>query len=93
MKAGIRRLTFGTVLILAAACNRRGGEAAGAAGGASAMTAVDQAVAVARAIQANPAATDSILAARGLSRAGVDSLMYDIAADSALAREYAEAIR
>lgn len=48
---------------------------------------------VARAIQANPAATDSILAAHRLTGAGFDSLMYDVAADSALARAYTEAMR
>jgi len=90
MNARIRWLAFGTALILAAACSRPGGEAAG---GASAMTAVDHAVAAAHAIQANPAATDSILAAHGLTRARFDSLMYEVAADSALARAYTEAIK
>jgi hypothetical protein len=93
MNARMRRLAFGTALLLAAACSRPGGEAAGAAGGASAMTAVDHAVAAARAIQASPAATDSILAAHGLTRARFDSLMYEVAADSALARAYTEAIK
>lgn len=96
MNARIRWLAFGTALILATACSRPGGEAAGEAGAASSMTAtdhtVDDAVAVARAIEANPAAADSILAAHGLTRAGFDSLMYHIAADSALARAYTEAI-
>ena len=93
MNARIRRVAFSTALILAAACSRPRGDAAGATGGASDMTAVDHAVAAAHAIQANPAATDSILAAHGLTRAGLDSLMYDVAADSALARAYTEAIR
>jgi len=89
MNQRIRRLAFGTALILAA-CSRPGRDAAG---GASAMTAVDHAVAAAHAIETHPAATDSILAAHGLSRAGFDSLMYEVAADSALARAYAEAMR
>jgi len=88
MNARIRWLAFGTALILAAACSRPGGEAAG---GASAMTAVDHAVAAAHAIQANPAATDSILAAHGLTRAGFNDLMYQVAADSALALAYTNA--
>jgi hypothetical protein len=96
MNARIRWLAFGTVLILAAACSRPGGERASEAGAASTMRAtdhtVDDAVAVAQAIEANAAAADSILAAHGLTHAGFDSLMYRIAADSALARAYTEAI-
>lgn len=54
---------------------------------------VQRAVTVARAIEADPAALDSILAAHGLSRAGLDSLMYAIAADSAKAAAYSAALR
>jgi hypothetical protein len=93
MNARTRWLALGAALILAAACSRPEGNASGEPRGASTTTAVDRAVAVARAIQANPAAADSILAAHGLTRAGFDSLMYDVAADSALARAYTEAIR
>jgi hypothetical protein len=93
MNARIRWSALGTALILVAACSRPGGQTADAAGGSSAMPVVDRAVVVARAIQANPAATDSILGAHGLTRVGFDSLMYDVAADSALARAYTEAMR
>ena len=55
--------------------------------------AVAQAVAVARGIEANPEAADSVLAANGLTAAGLDSLMYLIAADSALSAAYTEALR
>jgi len=88
MNARMRGLALGSVLILAAACSRAEENAAGEA---AATTAVDRAVAVARAIRANPAAADSILASHGLTRAGLDSLMYEVAADSALARAYTEA--
>ena len=54
---------------------------------------VARAVAVARGIEANPAAADSVLAANGLTMAGLDSLMYVIAQDSALSAAYANAIR
>ena len=54
---------------------------------------VQRAVTVARAIEANPAAVDSILSAHGLTRAGLDSLMYAIAADSAKAAAYSAALR
>jgi len=90
MNAPITRLAIGTALLLAAACGRPEG---GAAGGTSEMPAVDRAVAVARAIQAHPTAADSILAAHDLTRAELDALMYDIAADSALARAYTAAVR
>jgi hypothetical protein len=93
MNARIHGFALGAGLILAAACGRPGGESASAAGGTSTTTPLDRAVAVARAIQATPAAADSILAAHGLTRDGFDSLMYDIAADSSLARAYTEAIR
>jgi hypothetical protein len=53
---------------------------------------VDLAVVTAQAMQAKPTATDSILGAHGLTRAGFDSLMYDVAADPALARTYADAM-
>ena len=54
---------------------------------------VQRAVTVARAIEANPAAVDSILSAHGLTRAGLDSLMYAIAADSSKAAAYSAALR
>jgi hypothetical protein len=54
---------------------------------------VATAVAVARGLEANPAAADSILAANGLTAAGLDSLMYVIAADSVLSAAYANALR
>lgn len=96
MNPRLRAVALGLMTIVALGCGRPGPEAAGGAGdagGASAPTVVDRAAAVARAIQADAAAADSILAAHGLTRAGFDSLMYEIAADSALARAYTEAIR
>lgn len=54
---------------------------------------VAMAVTVARAIEANPTALDSILAAHGLTRSGLDSLMYAIAADSVKAAAYSAALR
>lgn len=90
MSARIQRLAIGTALILVAAACGRSDDANQTA---SASTDLDRAVAVARALQTNPAASDSILAANGLTQAGFDALMYEIAADSALARAYTEAIR
>ena len=54
---------------------------------------VQRGVTVARAIEANPTAVDSILTARGSTRAGLDSLMYAIAADSSKAAAYSAALR
>ena len=85
MNARLGRLAFGAALILATACGRERP--------ASPMTPFDHAVAAAKAIQTDPARTDSILAAHGFTRAAFDALMYEIAADSAVARAYAEAIR
>jgi hypothetical protein len=93
MNTHVRRVACGAVLFLAGACAHPGGKAAEAAAASSAVTGVDLAVATAQAIQAKPTAADSILGAHGLTRAGFDSLMYDIAADPALARSYAEAMR
>lgn len=54
---------------------------------------LDRSVTTARAMRDMPGAADSILAANGFTRPGFDSLMYAIAADSALARAYTESIR
>lgn len=56
-------------------------------------TDVQLAVTVARAIDAAPAKADSILAANGLTRDGLDSLMYAIASDSAKTAAYSAARR
>ena len=52
---------------------------------------VQLAIAVARGIDAAPAKADSVLSAHGLTRAGLDSLMYAIAADSAKTAAYSAA--
>ncbi|HSA57848.1 MAG TPA: hypothetical protein VLE53_19200 [Gemmatimonadaceae bacterium] len=49
---------------------------------------VQLALTVAHALDAAPANTDSILSANGLTREGLDSLMYTIASDSAKAAAY-----
>ena len=54
---------------------------------------VEKAVAIYRAIESNPSAADSVLAAHQLTAAGLDSLMFEIASDSARAAAYANAIR
>jgi len=91
-------LVLAGVLALGCAGERQaetetGMEAAPAAEAAALPPAVARAVAVARGIEANPAATDSVLAANGLTAAGLDSLMYTIAADSALSAAYTDALR
>ena len=93
MNVRFLRLASATALMLAVACGGPRGETAEAGGDASALTNVELAVATAQAIQAKPAAADSILTAHGLTRAGFDSLMYDIATDPEMAQKYAEAIR
>lgn len=54
---------------------------------------VEKAVAVYRGIEAHPAAAESVLTANGLTQAGLDSLMYEIASDSARSAAYRNAIR
>ncbi|HSE27116.1 MAG TPA: hypothetical protein VLA95_02710 [Gemmatimonadales bacterium] len=96
-----RKLLLPAVLLLAGACAK--GErtegamldsaAAMAPAGASADAGVERAVAVYRGIEANPAAAESVLTAHGLTAATLDSLIYEIAADSARAAAYTDAIR
>jgi len=99
MKARIRGLALLAALTMAAACGRPEAPPADSAGvvatqsGGVALADLDRSVTVAKAIRATPGAADSILAAHGLTRPGFDSLMYAIAADSALARAYTESIR
>lgn len=89
------------VATLAAACGGSGGgksaeqqqPATPAAQQAEVPADVQLAVTVARAIDAAPAQVDSILAAHGLTRDGLDSLMYAIAADSAKTAAYSAARR
>jgi hypothetical protein len=52
------------------------------------MEEVRRAVEVARALRARPDSADSILGAHGITRAGLDSLLYLIAADPRLATQY-----
>lgn len=86
---------------LAAACGGSGGNksaeqqqpATPAAQPAVAPTDVELAATVARAIDAAPTKVDSILAAHGLTRDGLDSLMYAIASDSAKTAAYSAARR
>ncbi len=107
MNARIRRSALVATLTLTAACDRPQApaaevEAAPAVEAAQAMDTerggvsladLDRSVTTARAMRGMPGAADSILAANGFTRPGFDSLMYAIAADSALARAYTESIR
>jgi hypothetical protein len=100
-----RVLPFIAAAIALAACRKAdreaGSSAQATAESASALASpaaslppdVALAVEIARAVQANPSAADSVLAAHRLSRAGLDSLVYAIAADSAKAAAYSAALR
>jgi hypothetical protein len=83
-----RMLMLAYAVSLMAACGRSGG---GSKAAEQPPTDVQVAVAVAQAISAAPTKVDSILSAHGLTHAGLDSLMYTIAADSAKAAAYAAA--
>lgn len=82
-----RMLMLGCAASLVAACSGGGGKVA------SLPADVELAVTVARAIDAAPAKVDSILSAHGLTRDGLDSLMYAIAGDSAKTAAYTAARR
>ncbi len=72
-------------LVVAAAC----GGAKETPDAASTVSAdVTLALAISAALAANPASSDSVLAANGLTRDGLDSLLYRIAADSAMSAQY-----
>ena len=92
MNTRIRAVAFGLALLVGSACSGQGRDAASTAG-QDTTSRFDHAVAAARAMRANPLAADSILTAHGFTRAGFDSLMYEIAADSLQAQAYSEAIR
>lgn len=84
-----RMLMLGCAASLVAACSGGGGKGAEQQQSAD----VELAVTVARAIDAAPAKVDSILSAHGLTRDGLDSLMYAIAGDSAKTAAYTAARR
>lgn len=95
----MRYLNLGAVLLLVAAagCARESDTAdtvamADTAAAAPAVAPVDaragEAARVTKAMEANPAAADSILAAAGYTRDSFQQLMYDIAADSAASASY-----
>jgi hypothetical protein len=94
-----RMLMLAYAVSLIAACGGGGGNKApeqqASATPAAEQTAppadVQLAVVVAQAISATPTKVDSILSAHGLTHAGLDSLMYTIAADSAKAAAYVAA--
>ncbi|MEX0690436.1 MAG: hypothetical protein WD934_08955 [Gemmatimonadales bacterium] len=73
------------------ACSASGGAVVETAGAYRTLTVVERAVVLSLALRVQPQATDSILSAYGVSRAGFDSLMYAVAIDPELARIYAAA--
>jgi len=95
-----RMVVLGLSAFLIAAC-RGGGEESSAQDSGVAITQqqapvapdVQLAATVARAIDTAPARADSILAAHGLTREALDSLMYVIAGDSAKTAAYIAARR
>lgn len=94
-----RLMMLSAGLLLVGACGKaeRSEDAMAETAAAMAPAAVDpgveKAVAVYRGIQANPAAAESVLTANGLTTESLDTLMYEIASDSARAAAYSNAIR
>lgn len=75
-----------TLLLVAAACGRAKEPEPEATLAVSSD--VMLALAVSAALTAHPASSDSVLTANGLTRPGLDSLLYRIAADSTKSRQY-----
>jgi hypothetical protein len=92
-----RMLVIGWAALLVAACSGGRGDTSAELDTAAPTTQlapdVQLAATVARAIDVAPASADSILSAHGLTRDGLDSLMYAIAADSAKTAAYTAARR
>lgn len=86
-------LRFGAVLLLGATVCGQAEEKAGRPVVAAESTAdrAATAAALANAIAANPALTDSILSVAGFTPDSFQQLMYEIAADSAMSASYAAA--
>ena len=88
----MRKSIFALAIAVAiSACARAENAADSTAATTTPADPVVAAAATAKAIEANPAAADSILTAAGYTRESFQQLMYDIAADSAKAAAYAAA--
>jgi hypothetical protein len=84
----MKRIAFLSVACLAIASCGGGNKASDSAASSPATSTapvsdVDKALAVQHGLDAAPGNADSVLAANGLTAAGLDSLMYRIASDSA----------
>lgn len=94
-----RLLVLGLATLALGACGDAARDDAAAADSAAAPAAtvptgdVERAVAIHRAIAAQPDSAAAVLERFQLTETVFDSLMYRIAADSAMAAEYSEAIR
>jgi hypothetical protein len=66
---------------------QRAGEPAGTLSRETASR-VDKAVAVAKAVEANPGRADAVLREHGMTAQQFEDLMYEIAADPAMSEEY-----
>ena len=86
----MKRLMRGVAIALAVAGCARADNAADSTTAAAADPVV-AAAATAKAIEANPAAADSILTAAGYTRESFQQFMYEIAADSAKSAAYSAA--
>ena len=77
------------IAVVISACSR--GDSAADSANSTPADPVIAAATTAKAIEANPAAADSILTANGYTRESFQQLMYDIAADSTKAAAFAAA--
>lgn len=88
----MRRLCVAAALMVVAACAKGDRQTDTAAVASDPNTErARKAALVADAIEANPAAADSILRASGYTRESFETAMYEIAADSAMSETYVAA--
>ena len=85
---GRMALALSLVILVMAACGDARAPGADESAALDAPAWVDDVADVASAIRDQPSATDSILTAHDMTRAELDSLLYEIAADPALTDAY-----
>lgn len=84
----MKKLLIASLFALAA-CGEKAPEVAETPAAPAVSADVTLALTVANGLDGAPAAADSVLQANGLTRAGFDSLLYRIAEDSTLSKQYA----
>lgn len=95
MMSSARALVLVAVAVAISACSKEAGEDAAQAEMAAAESVAPEwmttLATIANAVERQPLGADSILQAHGMTRAAFDSLIYEVAADSALTAQFEQA--